>query len=88
MFDADHQGTVTAASAAEPAGEDCLGSADATGDREEEALNDVIVSGIQDGLNLVPTAGTLRPESAMRPWSAAHAERTAAATRCARWAAV
>lgn len=57
LVDADPQGNLTAVATAEAVEEDDLGLADAISERAEETLNDVIVPGIWDGLDLVPTAG-------------------------------
>lgn len=57
LIDADPQGNLTAVAAADPVGENDLGLADAISERAEETLDDVIVPGIWDGLDLVPTAG-------------------------------
>lgn len=57
IIDADPQGNLTAVAAAEAVEENYLGLADAISDRADDTLHDVIVPGIWEGLDLVPTAG-------------------------------
>lgn len=57
VVDLDPQGNLTAVAAAEEVSEDQAGLADALSSRAEETLRDVIVPGVWDGLDVVPTAG-------------------------------
>lgn len=57
VVDGDPQGNLTAVAAAEAVGEDQVGLADALSARTPERLRDVIVPGVWDGLDVVPTSG-------------------------------
>lgn len=57
LVDADPQGNATFVTTAEPVPEDQAGLADALSTRAPETLRDVIVGGVWDGLEVVPTAG-------------------------------
>ena len=57
VVDADPQGNLTAVAAAEPVGDDQVGLADALSERTPETTRDVIVPGVWDRLDVVPTSG-------------------------------
>lgn len=57
VVDADPQGNLTTTAAAEELPEDTAGLADALSSRTSDTLADVIVPGVWDGLDVVPTTG-------------------------------
>jgi chromosome partitioning protein len=57
MVDLDPQGNLTSVAAAEPVPEDQVGLADVLSSRAEETVRDVIVSGVWEGLDVLPTTG-------------------------------
>src|SRR5690625_2658834 len=57
VVDNDPQGNLTSVAAATDVGEDQAGLADALSDRASETLADVIVAGVWDGMDVVPTSG-------------------------------
>ncbi|MFC4905577.1 ParA family protein [Kocuria oceani] len=57
VVDLDPQGNLTSVAAAEPVPEDQVGLADVLSSRAEETARDVIVSGVWEGLDVLPTTG-------------------------------
>ena len=57
VVDLDPQGNLTSVAAAEPVPEDQVGLADVLSSRAEETARDVIVSGVWEGLEVLPTTG-------------------------------
>ena len=57
VVDLDPQGNLTSVATMEPVAEDDLGLADALSTRTSETISDVIVAGLWDGLDVVPTSG-------------------------------
>ena len=57
VVDLDPQGNLTSVAAAEPVAEDQVGLADVLSSRAEETARDVIVSGVWEGLEVLPTTG-------------------------------
>ena len=57
VVDLDPQGNLTSVAAAEPVAEDQVGLADVLSSRAEETARDVIVSGVWEGLDVLPTTG-------------------------------
>ena len=57
LVDADPQGNLTEATAAEPVGEDQAGLADVLTDRTDDTVADVTVPSVWEGCDLVPTSG-------------------------------
>jgi chromosome partitioning protein len=57
MVDLDPQGNLTSVAAAEPVPEDQVGLADVLSSRAEETVRDVIVPGVWEGLDVLPTTG-------------------------------
>lgn len=57
VVDLDPQGNITSSLAAEPVDEDQAGLADALSSRAPDTIADVIVPGLWEGVDLVPTTG-------------------------------
>ncbi|GGG71343.1 chromosome partitioning protein ParA [Kocuria dechangensis] len=57
VVDLDPQGNLTSVAAAEPVPEDQVGLADVLSSRAEETARDVIVPGVWEGLDVLPTTG-------------------------------
>jgi len=57
VVDLDPQGNLTSVAAAEPVAEDQVGLADVLSSRAEETAREVIVSGVWEGLDVLPTTG-------------------------------
>ena len=57
VVDLDPQGNLTSVAAAEPVPEDQVGLADVLSSRAEETARDVIVPGVWEGMDVLPTTG-------------------------------